>query len=296
MRADEREELLTAYALGTLSAPDAEDVEELLRTDPAASAELARYYEIVELIALSVPLRRADPSLRERVLAAVRRESTRRALTPVARARRWLPAAGIAAGVAIIAMWAVNLQQSLDDLRSDNQLLAAIVEADAKRLDALSDAGLVAETRSHTLETQLNDTGVLATIMLDPDVVTSPLEGTSSSHGAGGTYAWSANADAGVLRVHDLPPLPAGAFYRVWLEDRFSRLVAATDFEADFAGAATVVLRGTSDEDPVRVYVVATSSTDTEVVEGPVILQATAQRPTGDTSGDTSGDTDDAAN
>ena len=73
MTPEEREELLVAHARGTLSAPDAVDAEQLMRSDPSAAAQFRAYREIADLIALSVPLRQADPALRERVLAAARR-------------------------------------------------------------------------------------------------------------------------------------------------------------------------------------------------------------------------------
>ncbi len=44
MTPEEREELLAAYALGTLSAPDAAAVEQLVRSDSAAAADLAAYH------------------------------------------------------------------------------------------------------------------------------------------------------------------------------------------------------------------------------------------------------------
>src|SRR3990172_763096 len=118
------------YALGSLSAPDARDAERLARSDGHAAAELAAYREIADLIALSVPLREADPALRQRVLSAARRGQawSRRPL------RRYLPIAGVAAALAIVTLWAASLQSSLVQLRHQTAALSAVVEADAKRL------------------------------------------------------------------------------------------------------------------------------------------------------------------
>ncbi|MSQ41587.1 MAG: hypothetical protein EXR65_00890 [Dehalococcoidia bacterium] len=112
MTPDERAELLAAYALGTLPEPEAAEVRELVRRDSATAAELAGYHEIVDLIALSVPLRRGA-------------SSTRPAL------RRMLPWAGVAAAVLLVAVWGVNLRRDLSELRSHSAALTAIVEADA---------------------------------------------------------------------------------------------------------------------------------------------------------------------
>ena len=51
MTPEEREELLTAYALGTLSGQDAAAVEHLIRSDSAAAADLTAYHEMADLIA-----------------------------------------------------------------------------------------------------------------------------------------------------------------------------------------------------------------------------------------------------
>lgn len=72
MTPEEREDLLMSYALGTLRGSEAAAVEELMRTDRTAGSELAAYHEMVDFVALSVPLRRADSSLRNRVLEAAR--------------------------------------------------------------------------------------------------------------------------------------------------------------------------------------------------------------------------------
>ena len=75
MTPEEREELLASYALGTLNGPDAAEVEALVRSDASVAEQLVSYHDFVDLIALSVPLKRADPSLRRRVLQAARRET-----------------------------------------------------------------------------------------------------------------------------------------------------------------------------------------------------------------------------
>src|SRR6476661_4875931 len=98
MTPEEREELLAGYALGSLSTPDALDADRLVRSDAGAEAELRAFREIADLIALSVPLRQADPRLRERVMTAARRGQ----VWQPTRLRRYLPIAGLAAALAIV--------------------------------------------------------------------------------------------------------------------------------------------------------------------------------------------------
>jgi len=279
MTPDEREELLAAYALGTLSAPDAADVESLVSTNAAAAADLARYHELVDLIALSVPMRRADPRLRERVLDAARRESlARRMRRP--HFSRLLPVAALAAVLALTFVWGMSLRATVSDLRSESAALTALVEANAKRLDTLDGSQNVQESRALgvQLATALQDQQVIAAVQTDPNVRSTDFEPTASGHGAGGRYLWSESADAAVIVAHDLPQIPFGNVYRVWIEDSLSRLTPVMTFVPDGIGNAQVILRSPVIAEATRIFIVATSNDDSDTVEGPVVLQATVRR------------------
>jgi len=271
---EEREELLAGYALGSLSAPDALDADRLVRTDLGAEAELRAYREIADLIALSVPLRQADPALKQRVLSAARRGQVWRP----ARWRRYLPVAGMAAALMIVAVWAGSLQSSVIELKRQTQQLSAVVEADAKRLDRLGDPIAPGVQQANTLGVQLQTTAsdqqVLVAVQTDPAAVLGVFETTAASHGATGQYVWSGKEDAGLLTVRDLPQLPLGGTYRVWLEDGLSRLMAARSFAPDRNGKAEVVLQSEGRMKPVRIYVVAASRADDPRSTGPVVLLA----------------------
>lgn len=274
MTPEEREELLAGHALGTLSLPDAADAERLVRSDATARAQFHTFREIADLIALSVPLRRADPALRERVLAAARRS------------RRWrprfstqhLPVYALAAALAIVTIWAATLQASLAHLRQQTSTLSAVVESDAKRLDRLAGAtsGVQeARTLSLQLNSALRDEETVKRVLLDPKVVVTALEPTLASHGAGGQYLFSEATGASALVLHDMPVLPLGGAYRVWLEDPLAQLTLAASFVPDSGLGARVALQRDSRLEAVRIYVVATSRADDPAATGPVVLLAT---------------------
>ncbi len=183
MTPEEREDLLAAYALGTLSAPDAAAVEQLVRSDSAAAADLTAYHEMVDLIALSAPLRRADPSLRDRVLRAARRASL---AGPGRRwwSYSWRPAAAIAAVAAALLLltWGVNLQRTIDRQSANNAAIAAVVEASAKQIQQLASAGVnmqQSQSLSQQLQTALADQELVIAISADPQVGVSELDPTS---------------------------------------------------------------------------------------------------------------------
>jgi len=268
---EEREALLAGYALGSLSDPDARDAERLVRSDERAAREYEAYLDLADMIALSVPLRRADPSLRTRVIEAARRQPS-----PWRRGpdwRRFLPAAGLAAALVLVTVWAVSLQNTIGDLRSEQSALAAVVEASAKRLDTLDQTTVdaqQAESLGVRLETAIRDQQVLLAVQAADDLHIVTLGTTSAAHGGHGQYVYSPEQSAGVLLVYGLPPLPVGASYKVWLEDERSELVLANTFVPTTNGDATVVLAFDQEKIPVRLFVVASNSDGTD---GPVVLR-----------------------
>lgn len=275
MTPEEREALLAGYALGSLSDPDARDAVRLIRSDDAAAQEYEGYRELADLIALSVPMHRADPRLRDRVIAAARRSSwrTRRNW------RRYLPVAGAAAALLLVSLWAISLQTTISGLRAEQAALAAVVEADAKRLEALANRSAFDAERTGNLgvrlETALRDQQLILAVQADPEARLTELQATSAAHGGIGRYIWSDDYSAGVLLVNALPPLPVGASYRVWLEDGQSRTVIAQLFETDHRGDASMVLAFDRDERPVRLYVVVL---DSDGATGPVVLHGRLSR------------------
>jgi len=274
---EEREALLSGYALGSLSEPDARDAEYLIRSDPDAAREYQAYLDLADLIALSVPMRRANPAIRDQVIEAARR--TPNAWRQRRHWKRYLPAAGLAAALTLVVAWGASLQSTIGDLRAEQAQLVALVEAEAKRLDALNTASVSASqaaTLGARFETALRDQQVILAVQADPDAHRTQLEPTSAAHGAHGQYLWSDANSAGVLLVYDLPPLGFGDIYKLWLEDASSRNVHAANFAPDAKGDATVAIAlEPGSREPVRLYLVASSASGTD---GPVVLQATLNR------------------
>lgn len=279
MSPEEREALLAGYALGSLSAPDALDAERLIRTDEDAAAEYEAYREIADLVALSVPLRRADPSLRERVLRAARVGRVgwhRRAFR-----RSNLPVAAMAAALVLVVLWGANLQASIQNLQEQTATLTSVVEGEARRNQSAEMAGAAmaeARTLGIQLETALRDQNAVLAIQADPEQRRIEMEPTYASHGATGQYIWSDEAQAGLLIVHSMPPLGMGFNYKVWVETPTSRMVLANTFVPDESGKAEVVLHfDRYQEPPVRIYV-APGRTGSSSNEGPVVLHGTLMR------------------
>ena len=282
MTAEERQELLAGYALGTLSEPDARAAERLVRSDADAAAELASYHEIVDLIALSAPLRRADPTLRERVLRAARRGTG--GVSGWQRARRQLAAsagwAAAAAAVLAAAIWINDMQGDIDRLRDDSAALNAVVQATAKQVDALAAVDTEdASSRALALQLQqaLAEQQAMAAIGTDPDATTTTLNSAAAGVAASGHYRYSESAGAGLLIAYGLPELPIGEVYQVWLEDSL-RAVSGGVFFAPAGGDATVLVETEAQLLPIRVSVRVAPQGGDSAPNGLLVLSGDIER------------------
>ena len=243
MTPEERQELLAGYALGSLSEPDARAAERLVRGDAGAATELASYHEIVDLIALSAPLRRADPSLRRRVLRAARSDARGGGFWAGAK-RRMASSAGWAAAAAAVvaaAVWISDLQRDIDQLREESASLTAVLQATAKEVATLSAASEAPAAPSGAVPFRQALVETIAEITTDPDATTIVLTSEAAGAAASGHYLYSEDAEAGLLVVAGLPPLPLGAVYQIWLEDSL-RAVSGGVFTADANGEQTVLV------------------------------------------------------
>ncbi len=282
MTLEERQELLAGYALGTLSEPDARAAERLVRSDGDAAAELAAYHEIVDLIALSAPLRRADPTLRERVLQAARRGSGGAGGWQRAR-RRVVASAGWAAAAAAVlagAVWINDMQGEIDRLRDDSAALNAVVQATAKQVDALATVDTAdASSRALALQVQqaLAEQQAMAAISTDPDASTTALASAAAGVAASGHYRYSEGAGAGLLIAHGLPGLPIGEVYQVWLEDS-TRAVSAGVFAAPTEGDATVLVETEAQLQPIRISVRVAPQGGDAAPDGLLVLSGDIER------------------
>lgn len=213
------EPLLAAYALG--------------ERDPAAQAAIAghlagcaacrRTLAADRNVAAALPLTVAEatpaPALRRRVVDAVGAAASGRLRRPAASARRsrlwaWALRGGLALVFAGLLAWNLALQQSLAHERA------------ARREQSLVFATLLQSTRLERIPLQADSPGPTGTLLLDPQ------------------------ARSAALSVADMPPLPAGKVYQLWLV-RDGQRVSGGTFTVDAAGAATHFIAA---PEPLAVY------------------------------------------
>lgn len=283
MTPEEREELLAGYALGTLSRPDIEAAETLVRTDSAAAAELHALHEIVDMIALDVPLRRADPALRARVLAAARAHA-RTIVFPRMPITQLLVGTAAAVAIIVVGMWATALRGQIAALHEETATLSALVRADAKRLDAALPPGaagdpneMASQQDSLAVERDQAQREAIVAVTLDPAAKSGAFDQTNASHGARGRFVWSGALRSGVLVLEALPTLPLGDVYQVWLDDGTVPVSGGT-FVPSRRGEATVLIRPDVANQPVRISIAAARAGGASTLQPPVVLSAVLAR------------------
>jgi len=217
--------------------------------------------------------------LRTRVIEAARNATSRRRLRwPVS---PWRAVAGAAAAVVIGAgvLWGVQLQHQLTDIQSQNAALSAVVQAEAKRLDALGTKG--EEADASALQLQIDSSQeqqqLLVAVTIDPEVWSGIFSETEASHGAGGRYLWSSALGAGVVVVQGLPALPLDAVYQVWVDDGMQLLPAGV-FVPNSRGDATVLAQPLAPIQPLRISIAVSPVEGAATMTQPVVLSGVVDR------------------
>ncbi|MCC7372031.1 MAG: anti-sigma factor [Chloroflexi bacterium] len=217
---DEVRELTPLHALNVLDVDERDVVDDHLRNCPTCETDLASYLEVTAQLALALP--QSDPStgLKDRVLAQARKP---RALPspPLARGGAPIPIwqstraqrlrstlTSLVAGVAVIvaagsSYWAYNLQSQLD---AQNARIATLTER-AQNYQRVASVLQAADTQIRVLQSTQPTQPAFGRVYIDPET------------------------SEGMLMVRNLPPLPPGRVYQLW--------VARANGERESAGILT---------------------------------------------------------
>ncbi len=205
---DELTLLAPAYALGALDADERRAFEAHASTCQACAAEVRSLTRITAGLAQTPMQVSPRPELRDRVLAAVGASpATHHVRVRPSAARSspitaWLPAAAVlvlAAGFGIYAWDQRNRIRGLDarlDASTDGMRASAQTLADARRTAAEAQRAVA--------------------VLTAPDLVRIDLAGQGDAPLASGRALWSRQRGM-VFSGTNLPPLPAGRVYQVWV-------------------------------------------------------------------------------
>ena len=202
---DEMVVLAPAYVLGALEADERRAFEAHLAECDRCAAEVRSFGRVTSGLAQSVPQVTPRAALRDRVLHAVGARDVR-AAEPQVHPRwawgNWLAYAACVAVATAAVLYAMNLRARVESLE-------ARLEVAQLRL-ADNDRVLIA-LRQAAFETQ----SAMA-VLTAADLTRVDLQGAPAAPLAAGRAMWSRQSGM-VFAAVNLPPLPAGKVYQVWI-------------------------------------------------------------------------------
>ena len=277
MTCQEALELLEAYALGALDPIETRRIAAHV-SECSDCARIARaYQQAVDHLALDVPLYRASPRLKERVLGGIG------AFRPPVYAgflnNRILACAAafvlLALAIGGIA-WAVILSREVGQLREDNAVLAELSQLDESQRAALLQLRgelYSARNEQQRMNTTLDEQSRLLVVALDPQLVPSELAGTNLAPNSTCNYVWSSKQGIGALTCKDVPSTTSNLTYSLWAS-RGDRIISLGTFLPRNDGTVSFLVKYPTDsgEGPLTdMWVTLENQT------------AARQRPTGQT-------------
>ena len=235
--------LAPAYVLGALDADERRTFESHLAQCDTCVSEVRSLRRVTDGLAQSAPQVTPPAALRARVLNAVGVQDTRAhdpSVRPTGVMTNWLAYAACVAIATGAALYAMNLRSRIENLE-------ARLDAAQERLSAADQA--VIGSRQVAFEMQ----SAMA-VMAAADLLRVDLQGAPAAPQAAGRALWSRQSGM-VFAANNLPPLPAGRTYQVWLvagglpvsaglvePDENGRSVAIFRTPVDVTGPVTVAV------------------------------------------------------
>src|SRR5919197_596742 len=210
MRCEQVAELGPALALDAIEEPEREVLEAHLERCPACAREVDELRQVAARLGRPLPQLEPPPALWTRILAEAQRDLTMDA-RPLGRLRadstsydrgsrsswlqRWSPAFSLASLLVALAalLWGASLQWQL------GQAWGRVAETDAQ------------------LERIRGNYGTVVQVLASPQTQVRELQPGDAAPNAEGKVWIDRASGQGMLMARDLPPLPSGRTYQVWL-------------------------------------------------------------------------------
>ena len=247
MNCNEAQELLEAYALGALDPIDSRRVATHIAECSECSRMARAYQQAVDHLALDVPLYRASPRLKDRVLGGIGVYRPRTFAGRLINNRIFAAAAAfvlLAVAVGGLA-WSVILSREVSRLKDDNVALAELTQLDSSQRAALLQLrGELsnAKNEQQRMNTTLDEQSRLLVVALDPQLVPAELAGTSVAPNSACNYVWSRTQAIGALTCKDVPSTTTNLTYALWAQ-RGDKTIPLGTFTPRLDGTASVLVR-----------------------------------------------------
>jgi anti-sigma-K factor RskA len=193
-------ELAASYALGALSASERTAFEAHLATCAECAAEVWSLEAVASLLATAAPPTDPPPALRGRIVASIAAE--RLADRPPSAVPAWLATAAAIALAVGLGVYVVQLRGRVGDL--ETRLVQAALRATASERQ-------IADLRQTAGYAQSS-----VAVLTAPDVARVDLAGQPVAPSASARAFWSRSRGL-VFTASNLPPLPAGRTYQLWV-------------------------------------------------------------------------------
>jgi hypothetical protein len=288
MSCRERRELIFLHAADVLEDHERAELEAHLATGcPHCNEALAEEREQLAGLALSLAPVVPPTRVREQLLARVREQGSREAVSTGRRAprrpRAWLTPrrvaelAGAALGAAALTLGAVWWQlgsRGADELAAD----APPAEEAALELEALREQLAEQDGELAELEGQVEAAGEIAKLLAARELDVLDLAATETGSEAWGRAFWDPDYHC-YFRARNLPPLAGEQHYVLWMIGADDRLHAAGTLEPDALGDFVIFTRLPRELSPIsRSFVTAEAEPHGEQPAGPTLLAGEARR------------------
>jgi anti-sigma-K factor RskA len=183
------------YVLGALTAAERAEFEAHLAACAACAAEVRSLVPVLAALAQVAPPAAPSPEVRRRLLA--RLTGPRRVVQPA-----WLAAAASVAAAVVLGGYSAQLRDRVSTL--ETRLRATMLRADASERQTADARRAAAEAQS------------TVAVLVAPDVARIDLAGQSVAPRASARAFWSRSRGL-VFTASNLPPLPPGRTYQLWV-------------------------------------------------------------------------------
>lgn len=244
MDCDAVAEHMDARALGALDAEEAASLDAHIAGCAACTALMDAAHEQAAAIAMAVPLISASHSLKARVMAAAAAMSDLSARRPANASRWWFAgaAAAITFGLGALA-WGGYMQTQVSGLHDREVRIGTDATAQSNQFATMRTELVQASAKNVSLS---GDQDAVLDIVSQPDLQRLPMTGTDAAPSASGRYIWSRTGGLGALVVSNLPSLPAGRSYCMWIVYQ-NAWVRGGLFDVDGTGAGRLIVHDLAD-------------------------------------------------
>ncbi|MGB7442958.1 MAG: anti-sigma factor [Coleofasciculaceae cyanobacterium] len=245
------EELIAGYVLDNLNVEEAEEFERLLKANPELTTEVNRFQELTAAMPYAAPVVEPPPHLRSAILKIAQTNKPQTNTHHLQRRNVWWGFGRLAAAVLLVTLLIDNYY-----LRRDVENAQAVI---AK------------------LEGQLRDARTVIATYKNAQPLLFALEGTGTATGASGSLVVSLNQPEAIVTIEDLPALPQGQAYRLWVLPEGGDPIYYGQFATNDQGRAIAKISTPNDLVPSeasQLLITSESANDPPIPKGPVVMHS----------------------